>query len=59
MQVFGTDVAHVLLQRGQELEAALEQHAIRHLVGADAADLLDRLGAGGGVDRRTPAAGYS
>jgi len=40
VQVFGTHVAHVFLQHPQQLEPPVEQLAVRHVVGADAADVF-------------------
>src|SRR4051812_611506 len=40
VQVLGGHVAHVLLEHGEELEAALEQLAVGHVRRADAADVL-------------------
>jgi hypothetical protein len=40
MQVFGAHVAHVFPQHLEQLEAALEQHPVRHVHGADAADVF-------------------
>src|SRR5437016_4356287 len=60
VKVFGAHVAHVFLQHGEQLEAALEQHAVRHVVGADAADVFvhDLLEALKTVDREEVARRY-
>jgi hypothetical protein len=60
VQVLGAHAVHVLLQHAQQLEAALEQHAVRHVHGADAADVLvhDLLEALQTVDRQQVARRY-
>jgi hypothetical protein len=60
VQVFSAHAAHVLFQHGQQLQPAVEQLAVRHVVSADTADVLvhDLLEALQTVDRQQVARRY-